>query len=78
VVLEDDGVGEHARHGLGVTIAAVHGQVQSEAVAILDVDIASLAAAKSVNAATEGTVGFNEDLDLGIATMNSDYKRRLK
>lgn len=74
VVLEDDGVGEHARHGLGVTVAAVHGQVQPEAVAILDVDVASFTAAKSVNAAAKGPVGFNENLDLGITTMNSDYK----
>lgn len=72
MVLEDDGVGEHARHGLSVTIAAIHSQIQSEAVAILDIDVASLTAAKGVNAATEGTVGFNENFNLGIATMNSD------
>lgn len=72
VVLKDDRVGEHARHGLRVAVAAVHGQIQPEAVAVLHVDIASLAAAESIDTPTERPVGLDEHLDFGIAAVNAD------
>ena len=72
MVLEDDSVGKHARHGLRVTIAAIHGKIQPEAIAVLYVNVASLAPAQGVNAAAERLVRLNQDLDFGITTVNSN------
>ena len=72
MVLKDDRVGEHARHGLSVAVAAVHGQVKSESVAVLYVNVASFTAAESVDATVEGSVGLDQNFDLGVATLHSN------
>ena len=69
-MLQDDGVGEHAVHGLRVAVAAVHGQVQPEGVAVLHVDVARFAAAQRVDAAVERPVGLHVNFDLGVAAQH--------
>ena len=77
VVLQDDGVGEHAVHGLRVAVATVHGQIQPERVAVLHVDVARLAAPQGVDAPVERTVRLHVHLDLGVAAQHRHCKQTI-
>ena len=71
VMLQHDGVGEHAVHRLRVAITAVHRQIQAEGVAVLHVDVARFTAAQRVNAAAERTVRLDQHFDFRITAVYS-------
>lgn len=71
MVLQHDGVGEHAGHGLCVTIAAVHRQVEPERVAVLHVDVARFTSAQRVDTAIERFIRLDQNLDFGVAAVNA-------
>ena len=69
-MLQDDGVGEHAVHGLRVAIASIHRQIQPEGVAVQDVDVARFTATQGVDAAVEWFVGLHQNFDLGVTAVD--------
>lgn len=72
-MLEDNGVGEHAAHRLRVAVAAGHGEVETERVAVLHVDIARLAATERVHSTAERLVRLDEHFDLRVTALYSNY-----
>lgn len=71
VPLNDHGVGVNASHGLSVTILPGHGQVQSERVAVNDIDVARFRSSQGINSAAEWFVGVDIDHNSSVFTMHA-------
>ena len=67
---------ESSYHALSVAILSAHREVESEEIAVDDVDVASLGSAKSVNTTVERLIRSHLNGDSGVFAVYRNFRNK--